>query len=275
MKENKSIILLLIIAAFFVYYLIQHENVKKIYDQMLNGKKIRISSLKEKTLSELIKRDNMFINLNQRNIDDHHKELIKYGKLSSILDQYGYSVDNLEDCEAEEVNFDIKSKIECPDIDYNSPLYDIITDECSIQYQEYTDGPIDYLDDISGQIKCHNKILNSLLNDFCEARGSSIECINPYSYPPNPVKTLDAQIRNEITTQLSLNTPPENYYKGYKCSNDCTGHKAGYAWAKQHNINIKIQCTGNSQSFIQGCLAFAEGKWKFKPQVGEKYSEHS
>lgn len=248
------------IVAFFAYYFIQHEDVKKIYDQMLSGKAIKINSLKEKTLSELIKRDNMFIDLNQRNLDDHHKELIKYGKLSSILDQYGYSVDDIEDCEAEEVNFDIKSEIKCPDIDYDSPLYEIITDECSIQYQEYTGGPTDYLDDISGQIECYNKTLTSLLNNFCEARGSSIECINPYSYPPSPVQTLDLQIRNEITTQLSFSAHPENYYKGYKCSNDCSGHKAGYAWAKQHNINVKTQCIGNSQSFIEGCWAFADGK---------------
>lgn len=52
----------------------------------------------------------------------------------------------------------------------------------------------------------------------------------------------------------------ENYYfYGYKCTDDCSGHYAGYEWAEQNNINSEDDCVGNSQSFIEGCKVFVEG----------------
>lgn len=45
----------------------------------------------------------------------------------------------------------------------------------------------------------------------------------------------------------------------YSCSSDCSGHRAGYEWARNRGISSSSQCTGNSQSFIEGCRAFTEG----------------
>lgn len=45
----------------------------------------------------------------------------------------------------------------------------------------------------------------------------------------------------------------------YPCSSDCSGHRAGYEWARNRGISDQYQCTGNSQSFIEGCRAFTEG----------------
>lgn len=51
----------------------------------------------------------------------------------------------------------------------------------------------------------------------------------------------------------------ENYYfHGYKCTDDCGGHYAGYEWAEENNIRREEDCVGNSQSFIEGCKAFVE-----------------
>lgn len=33
----------------------------------------------------------------------------------------------------------------------------------------------------------------------------------------------------------------------------CSGHSAGYRWAEEHQIDNWDDCTGNSQSFIEGC----------------------
>jgi len=44
----------------------------------------------------------------------------------------------------------------------------------------------------------------------------------------------------------------------YSCIEDCSGHEAGFAWAQQNNIADASDCNGNSQSFIEGCEAFAE-----------------
>lgn len=49
-------------------------------------------------------------------------------------------------------------------------------------------------------------------------------------------------------------------FKGYQCTKDCSGHRAGYAWAQRKGITDASQCTGNSRSFVEGCMAYAEGR---------------
>ena len=44
----------------------------------------------------------------------------------------------------------------------------------------------------------------------------------------------------------------------YVCTQDCSGHEAGFAWAQENDIADASDCGGNSQSFIEGCEAFAE-----------------
>lgn len=52
---------------------------------------------------------------------------------------------------------------------------------------------------------------------------------------------------------------PRASYGSYSCTSDCSGHRAGYEWARNRGISDAYQCTGNSQSFIEGCRAFTEG----------------
>lgn len=47
-------------------------------------------------------------------------------------------------------------------------------------------------------------------------------------------------------------------FHGYDCTVDCSGHEAGYQWAEEHDIKDADDCGGNSQSFIEGCRAYAE-----------------
>jgi len=50
-------------------------------------------------------------------------------------------------------------------------------------------------------------------------------------------------------------------YKGYPCTKDCSGHMAGYAWAKQRNIvNPQDLPTDTNNSFREGMFSFTEGK---------------
>jgi len=44
----------------------------------------------------------------------------------------------------------------------------------------------------------------------------------------------------------------------YDCKDDCSGHQAGYDWAEEHDIDDPDDCGGNSESFIEGCRAYAE-----------------
>lgn len=45
---------------------------------------------------------------------------------------------------------------------------------------------------------------------------------------------------------------------GYSCTTDCSGHEAGYKWAEENGIDDPDNCGGNSDSFIEGCHAYAD-----------------
>jgi predicted small secreted protein len=41
------------------------------------------------------------------------------------------------------------------------------------------------------------------------------------------------------------------------CTEDCGGHDAGYNWAQEQGITDPGECSGDSQSFVEGCQAYA------------------
>jgi hypothetical protein len=47
-------------------------------------------------------------------------------------------------------------------------------------------------------------------------------------------------------------------FKGHPCTNDCSGHKAGYAWAEKNGISSEEGCTGRSNSFREGCYSWVQ-----------------
>ena len=65
----------------------------------------------------------------------------------------------------------------------------------------------------------------------------------PIGHTPEPVKT-------------AIPSGPLLFH-GYACGDDCTGHQEGYRWAADHAIADPAQCHGTSETFIEGCKAFA------------------
>jgi hypothetical protein len=47
-------------------------------------------------------------------------------------------------------------------------------------------------------------------------------------------------------------------FAGDECTEDCSGHEAGYEWARDRGIDDPDDCGGNSWSFEEGCRAYAE-----------------
>lgn len=49
-------------------------------------------------------------------------------------------------------------------------------------------------------------------------------------------------------------------FGGYECTDDCSGHAAGYRWAEKHHVTNENACplNGNATSFYEGCLAYVE-----------------
>ena len=53
------------------------------------------------------------------------------------------------------------------------------------------------------------------------------------------------------------------------CTIDCSGHEAGFEWAKERAIADASDCGGNSASFIEGCEAYAEELEEARDRVRE------
>jgi len=45
-------------------------------------------------------------------------------------------------------------------------------------------------------------------------------------------------------------------FHGSSCTDDCSGHKAGYNWAAKKGLTSEDECGGRSNSFIEGCRAY-------------------
>lgn len=50
----------------------------------------------------------------------------------------------------------------------------------------------------------------------------------------------------------------QDQHGSYACTDDCSGHDAGYQWAQDNEIEDAEDCGGNSASFIEGCEAYAD-----------------
>lgn len=59
--------------------------------------------------------------------------------------------------------------------------------------------------------------------------------------------------------------PAHKTFLGYSCIDVCKGHKAGYLWAEQNGIADEDDCTGNSESFLEGCFAYVAQQALFPP----------
>jgi hypothetical protein len=53
----------------------------------------------------------------------------------------------------------------------------------------------------------------------------------------------------------SAQTATAATFGGYECTEDCSGHAAGYKWAEEHDITEEQYCPeGDFQSFHEGCV---------------------
>jgi hypothetical protein len=71
-----------------------------------------------------------------------------------------------------------------------------------------------------------------------------------------------------IVLAISWPVSAETFY-GYRCTQDCSGHQAGYKWAEQKGIESEEDCGGDSNSFIEGCQAYVEEQQKDEDEASE------
>lgn len=80
----------------------------------------------------------------------------------------------------------------------------------------------------------------------------------------SPNKTSTPRANKAATATITGHTPlpVENVgradlFHGYQCGIDCSLHQKGYEWGAQHKISDPKDCRGTSESFIEGCWAYA------------------
>lgn len=68
-----------------------------------------------------------------------------------------------------------------------------------------------------------------------------------------------AYIREEFNNGKVIEMPVDDSVTSgnWRCTGDCSGHEAGYDWAKEKGITDPGDCGGKSRSFIEGCEAYA------------------
>jgi hypothetical protein len=66
---------------------------------------------------------------------------------------------------------------------------------------------------------------------------------------------------DECNRYVQENYSGFNSFNGYECTEDCSGHEAGYEWAEENNIYSEDDCGGNSDSFTEGCLSYVEDNY--------------
>ena len=68
----------------------------------------------------------------------------------------------------------------------------------------------------------------------------------------------------------SLGAPAsaQETFRGYNCTDDCSGHRAGYDWAQRNDITDEADCDTDSQSFSEGCQAYVEEQ---SPEPVQRY----
>ncbi|CAN1602696.1 hypothetical protein LOY35_18980 [Pseudomonas sp. B21-028] len=54
-------------------------------------------------------------------------------------------------------------------------------------------------------------------------------------------------------------TASADTFDGYGCTDDCSGHQAGYEWAEENGIDDEGACDTGSPSFDEGCQSFVDG----------------
>jgi hypothetical protein len=50
-------------------------------------------------------------------------------------------------------------------------------------------------------------------------------------------------------------------FDGYECTEDCSGHEAGYNWAEENGVDDIDDCGGSSNSFIEGCESYVNDNY--------------
>lgn len=77
-----------------------------------------------------------------------------------------------------------------------------------------------------------------------------------FSREESAISTLDQSVEEAAPIALEELTF-QDVGDTSTCTQDCSGNDAGFEWARGNDITDESECSGNSQSFIEGCEEYA------------------
>ena len=97
----------------------------------------------------------------------------------------------------------------------------------------------------------------------------------PIAYVAAPSDEQADQVGDKASDELS-GQHFEDLGDTGTCTQDCSGHDAGFEWAKDQGVTDASECSGDSDSFIEGCQAYAEALQQRTDELssGEDGGEH-
>jgi len=109
----------------------------------------------------------------------------------------------------------------------------------------------------SGEYKAKFKVFDSLVNSH-SITSHSVSLKSGVSVKTQIINVHWEQkgtgmIKPDLTKKINKT---KKTFHGYDCSDDCSGHEAGYEWAEENEITDEDNCDGKSDSFIEGCKIF-------------------
>ncbi|MGX5805345.1 hypothetical protein ACWGS9_29525 [Bradyrhizobium sp. Arg314] len=72
------------------------------------------------------------------------------------------------------------------------------------------------------------------------------------------VRILVAAGALALAVSVTAPASAQETFHGYDCTDDCSGHEAGYDWAARNDITDERDCDNDSRSFNEGCQAYVE-----------------
>ena len=98
--------------------------------------------------------------------------------------------------------------------------------------------------------RTRNAIVPVLLMLVLASPASALQATKPAATQPGTAKPL---------TRMAKGHRPSGplVFHGYACMLECGQLQEGYAWASAHGVHNPADCRGTSETFIDGCRAFA------------------
>ncbi len=93
---------------------------------------------------------------------------------------------------------------------------------------------------------------SSSSSSTARSESSSVSTVNSDDYPDEDIESEQTEENIDTTNGLEFNGDP--------CTEDCSGHEAGYEWAEEKGITQDDvdDYSGNSESFREGMQSYVD-----------------